>query len=442
MYLPDQPVKRWVSPIRKFLHIEASGGLCLLACTIVALVLANSPWGDAYHHFWETQVRLTIGTWKIGGDLGHFVINDALMAIFFFVVGLEIKREIVDGELKEWRAALLPAIAALGGMVAPMSIYLAFQYGQPGEKGWAIPMATDIAFVVGVMSLLGRRVPFSLKVMLLSLAIVDDLGAILIIAIFFSKGLSLFWLMIAVAGLLVCVLMNKGGIRSIPLYVLVGSVIWYAVYKTGIHPTVAGVALGFLTPTNAWVGENTLLGILTGVQDRLQREVNSPLNDKELRTDLQQLQFAAREAIPPLRRLEEGLHPWVAFGIMPLFALANAGVVVAASGFRDPVAFATAAGLFIGKPLGIVLFCWIASSIGIVKLPKGVTWTMLAGGGMLAGIGFTMSLFLVGLSFPPLPDGENPHAAAAKLGVLIGSAMSAIVGASLLIYASRRQQYV
>ena len=438
--LPDQPIRRWVAPVRRFLHVEAAGGVSLLACTAAALLLANSPLGSAFHHFWETPVSLGVGSWSLAGELGHLVVNDGLMALFFFVVGLEIKRELMIGELREWRAALLPAVAALGGMVAPMAVYLSLQWEKPGQDGWAIPMATDIAFVVGVMSLLGRRVPFGLKVMILSLAIVDDLGAVLVIAAAFSSGLAYGWLAAAGVGLLLCYSMNRAGVRSVGLYAIVGVYVWYAVYRSGIHPTVAGVALGFLTPTTPWVRESSLFSVLAAAFERLRGEINAPLNDAELRTDLADLQFAAREAVPPLQRLEQALHPWVAFGIMPLFALANAGVAVHASGLQNPVALATGLGLVLGKPAGILLFCWVAVKLGLVKLPHGVGWGMMLGGGCLAGIGFTMSLFLTGLSFPAVGGGENPHASAAKFGVLLGSVASALLGAAIIWRAGRHHE--
>ncbi|HVK13170.1 MAG TPA: Na+/H+ antiporter NhaA, partial [Gemmataceae bacterium] len=354
--LPVSPIHRWTAPVRRFLHVEAAGGIVLLACTAVALVMANTGAAKWFAGLWKSPVGLTVGSFTLAGDVGHLVVNDGLMAIFFFVVGLEIKRELVAGELREWRTALLPVVAALGGMVAPAAVYLVFQAGQPGQRGWAIPMATDIAFVVGVLALFGQRVPFGLKILLLSLAIVDDLGAVLLIALAFTDHLAWAWLGAAAAGLAVTYGLNRAGVRRVGVYVAVGTFVWFAVYKSGVHATVAGVLLGLLTPASAWVGDKPLAEVVGDVWRRLRGE--GPELDRP--TDLHRLAFAAREGLSPLERLETGLHPWVAFGIMPLFALANAGVTVGGGGVADPVAVAVAAGLVVGKPVGILLFTWVA----------------------------------------------------------------------------------
>ncbi|MBA4067053.1 MAG: Na+/H+ antiporter NhaA [Isosphaera sp.] len=433
MGLPASPVERWLTPVRRFLHVEAASGIVLLACTVLALGLANSPLAGWFASIWKTKVGLDVGGLRLAGDIGHLVINDGLMAIFFFVVGLEIKRELIAGELREVRKALLPVVAALGGMLAPAAVYLALQWGQPGERGWAIPMATDIAFVVGFLALFGSRVPFGLKILLLTLAIVDDIGAVLVIAVVFTGSLAWGWLGVAALGIALTYGLNRAGVRSVGVYVLVGIVIWAAVYKSGVHPTVAGVLLGLLTPASAWVGDKTFLAVFGGLWDRLR---GYGAEDELRHADLDQLQFAAREAVSPLHRLEAALHPWVAFGIMPLFALANAGVPLQAAGMGDPVALAVAAGLVVGKPVGIVLFCWLAVRLGLVKLPDGVTWPLLVGGACLAGIGFTMALFINGLAFPAA---EFPaREAAGKVGTLIGSAVSAVLGAGIILLAVRR----
>ncbi len=304
--LPTRPVERWLTPVRRFLHIESASGVVLLACTFLALVLANSPLAGWFASIWKTKVELNLGDFRLAGDLGHLVINDGLMAIFFFVIGLEIKREIVAGELRELRKALLPVFAAIGGMVVPAGVYLALQGGQSGQRGWATPMATDIAFVVGFLALFGKRVPFSLKILLLTLAIVDDLGAVLVIAFVYTGALAWNWLAVAAAGMALTYGLNRAGVRSVGVYVLVGAVIWLAVYKSGVHPTVAGVLLGLLTPASAWVGNKTFLAVVGGVWERLR---GYDPKDEERYADLDQLQFAAREAVSPLHRLETAPAP-------------------------------------------------------------------------------------------------------------------------------------
>ena len=426
--LPDAPIHRLTRPLERFLHVESAGGVVLLVCAIVALALANSPAVDAYQNFWHTRIALEIGGFSLGGELGHFFVNDVLMTIFFFVVGLEIKRELVAGELNEPRKAALPVIAALGGMVVPASIYFAIMHGKPGEKGWGIPMATDIAFVVGVMAILGPRVPLGLKIMLLSIAIADDIGAVVVIAAFYNTGLDWFMLVMAGYGLTVIYLLRRLGARSIFVYLLIGVYVWLGFYKSGVHPTVAGVILGLLTPAGTWVNRASLRLILTDLAADLRDDGEDEVGTDDLRL----LAFAAKEAVSPLDRLETPLHTWVGFIIMPLFALANAGVAVNANALADPIAIAVALGLFLGKPIGVVLFSWLAVRAGIAKLPHGVSWGMMAGAGMLAGIGFTMSLFVTGLAL----DAEQ--LAAGKVGTLAGSVLSAAVGSAILWFTLKK----
>jgi NhaA family Na+:H+ antiporter len=428
--LPRTPVERLTRPLARFLEIESASGLVLLVCTVLALTLANSPAAGWYHALWHTHVGLEVGRFKLGGELGHFLVNDVLMTVFFFVVGLEIKRELVTGELRDPRKAALPVIAALGGMLVPAGIYLALMAGKPGDRGWGIPMATDIAFVVGAMALLGPRFPFGLKVMLLSLAIADDIGAVVVIALFYSEALAGDMLALVGVGLAAVYALNRLGVRAVPVYALVGAGVWLAALHSGIHPTVAGVVLGLMTPTFPWVRREALRLALADLHGQL-----GPEEEGETAAhDLQLLSFAAREAISPQERLESGLHPWVGFVIMPLFALANAGVAVNVAALADPVAVAVALGLFLGKPAGIVLFSWLAVRAGVARLPDRVTWPMMLGAGCLGGIGFTMSLFVAGLAL----DGE--HLAAGKIGTLTGSVCSAAVGAAILLWALREQR--
>ena len=426
-HLPKAPIRRLTRPLADFLRIESASGLVLLGCTVLALVLANSAAADAYHKFWHTPVHIEIGAFKLGGELGHFVVNDVLMTIFFFVVGLEIKRELVAGELRDARKAALPVAAALGGMIVPALIYMALQakhLGTPPFRGWGVPMATDIAFVVGIMALLGKRVPFGLKITLLSLAIADDIGAVIVIAAFYSTGLNGFMLLLAAGGFALVRVLKGAGVRSTPVYVFAGAGIWLAVYKSGVHPTVAGVMLGLLTPPDEWVGRTALRLSLTDVVAQIEDGANDPSA-----SELELLAFAAKESVSPLERLEHGLHPWVGFVIMPLFALANAGVHIELKAVTEPVSVAVAVALFLGKPAGVVLFSALAVRLGVAKLPEGVSWLALLGGGFLAGIGFTMSLFVAGLAF----ENEPQLLADAKIGVLLGSVCSAVVGAGLLV---------
>jgi NhaA family Na+:H+ antiporter len=431
--LPVAAVDRWLAPVTRFLHIEAASGVVLLACTAAALLIANSPAAGGLAGIWKTQVSLSLGGFTLSGDVGHLIVNDGLMTIFFFVVGLEVKREMVHGELRDPRKALLPVFAALGGVVVPASIYLALQWGEPGQRGWAIPMATDIAFVVGFLALFGTRVPFGLKILLLSLAIVDDLVAVLIIAFVFTETLAWGWLGLAAGAFGIVYVFHLVGVRSVGVYALIGAFIWLAFLRSGVHPTVAGVLLGLLTPAHAWIGQKTFTDALKAAWQHASREDDEP---EHAPADAGLTQFAAREAVSPLQRLEDGLHLWVAFGIMPLFALANAGVALSPSSLGEPVALAVATALTLGKPIGIVLSCLLAVRLRVTSLPEGVTWGMLTGGACLAGIGFTMALFLNGLAFPVA--GFPLHEAAGKIGTLAGSSVSAVVGAIVLSAALRR----
>jgi Na+:H+ antiporter, NhaA family len=420
--LPEALVDRLLQPVVRFLHVEAASGLVLLGCTVVALVLANSAWAEDFAALWQTPVRVGVGAFELNKPLLLWI-NDGLMTIFFFVVGLEIKRELIHGELRDIRKAALPASAALGGMIVPALIYFGMQQGTPAESGWGIPMATDIAFVVGLLALLGSRVPHGLKVLLLSLAIVDDIGAVLVIAAFYTEKVLLGALGVAGAGFLVVSLFNRLGVRRVPVYVVLGAGIWLAVLKSGVHPTVAGVLLGLMTPASAWVGDRSLMEALAGMLGRL--------GDGHADEQVEQkgkIEFAVRESVSPLERLENALHPWVAYLIMPVFALANAGVAIDASRATDPVALAIAGGLLVGKPVGILLFSLAAVWLGVARLPDGINWAVLIGAGFLAGIGFTMSLFIAGLALEP------SLLAAGKVGILTGSALSALIGAGLLLF--------
>jgi Na+:H+ antiporter, NhaA family len=425
-------IDRLAQPFTKFFRIEAAGGIVLLSCALIALVIANSPWAMSFASLWQTVVGVTIGDFALQLSLRHWI-NDGAMTIFFFVVGLEIKRELVHGALREARNAVLPGVAALGGMLVPAAIYLLFQHGEPGANGWAVPMATDIVFVAGFLALFGPRVPFSLKILVLTLAIIDDIGAVLVIAVAFTDEISLSMLGWAGAGLGVTLICRWMGVRAIAVYFLIGVGIWFAVLMAGIHATVAGVVLGLLTPSSPWLAKRSLLKVLSGTERRLQKDRDASNETEHQEEAVQLLGAAAQETISPLDRLETALHPWVAFVIMPLFALANAGVHVDMAALSNPVSMATAAGLALGKPLGIVTFSALAVKLGWARLPDGVNWKLLTGAGCLAGIGFTMSLFIADLAL-----GEKLMESG-KIGALVGSAIGATVGCTLLWWLLRKK---
>ncbi len=422
--LPKAPIDRLVEPVMRFLHVESASGVVLLVCTLVALVLANSPIADSYLKFWKTEVGFAFGTFEFRHSLKH-LINDGLMVIFFFVIGLEVKRELVLGELRELRRAALPIAAALGGMIAPALIYLVYLSGGEGERGWGIPMATDIAFVVGCMAVLGSRVPHSLRIMVLSLAIADDIGAILVIAIGYTEDLSIAWLMAGFVGISVVLALARWGVRSLPVYTAVGIFVWYAFHESGVHATIAGVILGLMTPTESYIGKGLFGDVLRRTS---QVFTGGDFSSLPHRADkVRQFQRITRETISPLEYLEGMLHPWTSFVIMPIFALANAGVPLRLSELGAPVAVAVMLGLVLGKPLGIVTFSWIAVKTRIAKLPDGISWGVILGAGFLAGIGFTMALFVAGLAL------SDVLLDTAKIGILAGSALCAIVGMTLLL---------
>ncbi|MFO7610402.1 MAG: Na+/H+ antiporter NhaA, partial [Candidatus Krumholzibacteriia bacterium] len=422
--LPRQPIHRVVDPVARFLHVEAASGVLLLACTAVALVLANSAAADWYAALWKTPIGFSFGDFSMIHSLKHWI-NDGLMAIFFFVVGLEVKREMVLGELRDPRRAALPVAAAIGGMIVPAGIYLLLIGGGEAARGWGIPMATDIAFVVGCLAVLGPRVPRILRVLLLTLAIVDDIGAILVIAIGYTESLDLAMLGLAFAGLALVWILGRLGARSFSVYVMVGAVVWFGFHESGVHATIAGVLLGLLTPASTYLPTNVIGNLLRRADETLH---GGEWGHMPHRADtVHGLSCAVRESISPLEYLEARLHPWSSFVIMPVFALANAGVAFSLGDFADPVAVAVMAGLVVGKPVGILLLSFLAVRLVTRGLPEGLTWPALAGGSFLAGIGFTMALFIAGLAL----DGATLDAA--KVGVLGASALAAVLGMGLLV---------
>ena len=425
-------IERITHPLRRLLHKAPAGGLVLLACAAIAMVWANSPASHSYHALWETPITLGVGDWRAALSL-HAVVNDGLMAVFFFLVGLEIKREVLVGELASVRKAALPVAAALGGMVVPALLYLAFNAGGPTTRGWGIPMATDIAFALGVLALLGDRFPPALRVFLSALAIADDLGAVLVIALFYTASVSWSALAAAAALLLLSLLANAVGVRTAWAYALIGLALWVAVLLSGVHATVAGVLLAMTIPSRTVINEEALL---RGARAALQRfddachPNTTMLSNSEHQAALRRLEVLSEKALPPLARLEYGLHGIVTFGIMPLFALANAGVELGGGGaaLGSTITIGVIAGLVVGKPVGITLASWLAVRSGVAALPAGINWRTLIGAGVLGGIGFTMSLFIAGLAF-----GDSAASlTSAKLGTLIASLIAGVAGWSML----------
>jgi len=408
------------SPIYRILQIEAASGILLMVATAIALVWANTQWSSSYEALWHTPLGFALGDWSFERPL-HFWINDGLMTVFFLVVGLEIRREIFEGELSSLRRAALPLAAALGGMVIPAVIYAALNHGRVGAGGWAIPMATDIAFAVGVLTLLGSRVPTNLRILLLALAVIDDIGAIVVIAAFYTGGIDVVGLVIAAAGLTAGLGMRAAGIRVPLLYVLPGVVLWAGLYKAGIHPTLAGVILGLVTPVRPWFGPS---GFAEATQHHLAELQEGDKHDLLVRLDA--IDHARREAVSPVERLIHALHPYVAFGVMPLFALANAGVVLGGADLTGDslwIFVGIICGLAAGKPIGIVAASLLSTRLGLANRSPEMWGGGLALVGVVGGIGFTMSLFIANLAFKP-----GPMLDTAKLGILVGSGVAMTMG--------------
>lgn len=407
------------SPIQQILAIEAASGIVLLAATVVALIWANL-WTVSYTDLWHTPIGGRVGPWSYEQPL-HFWVNDGLMTIFFFVVGLEIRRETFEGELASLRKAALPLAAAVGGMLIPAMIFAALNAGRDGAPGWAIPMATDIAFAVGVLTLLGSRVPPAWRVLLLALAVIDDIGAILVIAVFYSTGISWGGLVVIGVGTVGVLAMRAAGVRTPLLYFAPGLVVWAGFLITGIHPTIGGVLLGLLTPVRPWFGPS---GFAATTQAQLERIPEADRQALLLSLDL--IEQARREAVSPVERLIHALHPWVAFVIMPIFALANAGVVLGGARLTDDYLWlfgGVVAGLALGKPVGIAAASLGAAKIKIAARSDDMTGRGILLVGLVGGIGFTMSLFIAQLAFPP-----GPLLDTAKLAILVGSGVAILVG--------------
>lgn len=428
----EEPIDKIVRPIQKFAKLEASGGILLLFFTLIALIWANSPWRDSYHQLWHLHFGLTIGNQQLSKELLHWI-NDGLMAIFFFVVGMEIKRELVEGELSTSGQAMLPIAAALGGMLVPALLYLSFNAGKEGSAGWGIPMATDIAFAIGVVILLGNRVPSALRIFLLALAIVDDLGAVLVIALFYTADISWFYIASSVVVFFILIAANLSGIRNSFVYSVFGIILWYVVSKSGVHATIAGVLLALTIPLRSRINAAQFLERSHGILEWFRRSSNqfdAGVEREEQQLAVKTLEDTCDRVEAPLRRFEHALHPWVSFLIMPLFALANAGITFDASLFSSithPVGLGTIIGLVFGKQIGITAFSWIAIRTGLAQLPHQVKWIQLYSVSCIGGIGFTMSLFIAGLAFD-----DFDFLASAKIGILAASLISAAVGSTAL----------
>lgn len=414
-------------PFQAFFNKEAGSGVLLILCTIVALVWANSGLSDYYVQLWNTYIVVGAGSFSIDKPLLLWI-NDGLMAIFFFVVGLEIKRELFNGELSSPRKAALPFAAAVGGAVIPAAIYLGFNAGSEAVQGWAVPMATDIAFALGVLAMLGSRAPFALKIFVTALAIVDDLIAILVIAVFYTAEISLLSLGIGIGLIVVCWMINRFGIYGTTLYIILGVAAWVAFLKSGVHATVAGVLVAMTIPAQTKIDTGAFLNRSMALIESIKsagEQNNMPTADQ--RTAIHNIEMASIDVLSPLQRLEHSLHGWVAYGIMPVFALANAGVVLSADVLNglvgNGVFWGIFLGLLLGKPLGIFASTWIVVRTNLAELPEGITWKHLFGGGALAGIGFTMALFIANLAFTDAATLET-----AKLAILVASLTSAILG--------------
>jgi NhaA family Na+:H+ antiporter len=429
--LPKEPVDHFTKPFARFLRIEAASGAVLVLVIVCALLLSNSRWSGPFLRVWELPLGLRVGAFELSHPLKHWI-NAGLMTLFFFIVALELKREVVLGELRHPRIAGLSIAGALGGMIVPPILYRSLVDAEASLRGWGIVMATDTAFMIGCLAILGGRAPLSLRLFLLSLVIFDDIGAIVVVAVGYGEPLNGWALAVSAAAIGVAALAARLGVRNLPVYFAIGVVVWLALDSSGIHPTIAGVALGLMTPARGWVSDDRLRAILNRVIARPAGTRST--GDSSDRRDLQRAGIATREALSPVERLEILLHPWVAFAILPLFAFANAGIHLAEARFDASVAGAVFAGLVVGKPLGVVLFSWLAVRLRLAQLPPQLDWKLLAAGSLLTGIGFTMAIFIGELALGPAVLNS------AKVGVLAASIASGASGLAALgwLTSSRR----
>lgn len=425
--MSKSPIDHLLKPVSKFIHQEFTGGIILFISVLVAIIWANSPWAESYHHLWEISFALSFGEYGLDKPL-HVWINDGLMALFFFVIGLELKREFIAGELSTVRKASLPMMAALGGMLVPAVIYISINYDQPSSNGWGIPMATDIAFALALLSLAGKNIPTSVKVFLSALAVADDLGAVLVIAVFYTS--KIVFLPLLVAGILLCLLWlgNILGVRSTLFYLIIGLAIWVGFLLSGVHATIAGVLVAFMIPARTKINEDEYISSMEKHTDEFRRAAPQAgsLTTSEQHRTIESIKNVSLDAETPLQKIEYMLHPWVAFVIMPLFALANAGMVIGKdffSSLMNPVSIGVSAGLVAGKFVGVLFFTWLMVKLKLAKLPEQATWRHITGVALLAGVGFTMSLFITGLAFN---DAEMIDQS--KYGILLASVISGVGG--------------
>jgi len=421
------PIEVITSPFVRFARMEAAGGILLLVSTFAALVWANSPWEQSYHAIWSTQVDVGFGRFFLS-ETRHQWINDGLMSVFFFLVGLEIKREVLIGELSTLKQAAFPLIAAVGGTIVPALVYISLNHGSVAHKGWGIPMATDIAFALGVLALLGDRVPVSLKIFVTALAIVDDIIAVLVIALFYTAQIHFLSLAAGLAGVALSFGLNLLGVRKPAVYAFLGLCVWGAVLKSGVHATVAGVMFAFTIPARTYIDRAHFLKQGRWLFDRF--ETARPDSFEE-QAAIHTLETQCELIQSPLHRIERSLQPWVAFVVMPVFAFSNAGVHVlgkVAAAATNPISLGVALGLFAGKPIGISLFAWLAAKAKVATQPNAVSWAQIFGGSWLCGIGFTMSLFIATLAF-----GEGALLDLSKIGTLAASVAAATCGSLFLL---------
>ena len=425
--MQKSPIDKIIAPVSRFIHLEYTSGIVLLLSVIAAIIWANSSARDTYHHVWD--MHLSVGFDKhIFNQPLHIWINDGLMAIFFFVIGLELKREFMDGELSSLKKASLPMMAALGGMIVPALIYFSINKGAASEHGWGIPMATDIAFALALLSMAGKHIPASVKVFLSALAVADDLGAVLVIAFFYSTNLNFIPLGVAGIFLILMTIGNRIGIRSSAFYLLMGLVVWMGFLLSGVHATIAGVLVAFTIPASTKINELFYMEKLKKLASDFEQEIpsNSTLTTTRQHKTIEHIKELSTAAETPLQKIEYALHPWVAFIIMPLFALANSGMIIGSDFFSallNPVSMGVTSGLILGKFIGIMAFTWLMVKFKIARLPEQATWGHIVGVALLAGVGFTMSLFISNLAFT-----DEVMINQAKYGILLASVLAGILG--------------
>lgn len=436
----EKSFNRILTPLEEFIHRQTTSGILLMICAAVALVIANSPWHTAYEELLYTKVAISLGDGKFALSIHHWI-NEALMALFFFVMGLELKRELTVGELSSPRQALLPIMAAIGGMIVPALCYIALNAGGDGAKGWAIPMATDIAFAIGALSLLGARVPKSLVTFLIALAIVDDLGAVAVIALFYTSSIDIQALLYAAGFTMLLGVLNRGGVRHSLPYAAIGLLLWVAMLAAGIHATIAGIVVAFMIPIRPKLESELFIRRIRESADAMEEAVNEDpdiIHNSKLRSLVGSLGDGANLAQAPAQRMEHSMHLPVAYLVIPIFALANAGIPIDFANFlqqlNNPISLGVILGLVVGKPLGIVLFTLLTLKMGWASMPEGINLQRIIGVGLLAGIGFTMSIFIADLGF----DGVPTDLLAAKTGIILASLIAGVSGVIVLIAGNKQ----